>query len=104
MSQNKHGFTLVELLVVITIIAILIGLLIPAIGAVQENGRQMTCFNNQKQLGLAIMEYDNAKRHLPYVLSKTGTMTIDWAISLFPYMDKNEVWKQISDNNLLGNI
>jgi prepilin-type N-terminal cleavage/methylation domain-containing protein/prepilin-type processing-associated H-X9-DG protein len=64
-STRRFGFTLVELLVVITIIGMLVALLLPAVQAVRERGRQTQCTNNLKQLGLAMMSYDTAKGQFP---------------------------------------
>ena len=59
------AFTLVELLVVVTIIGILIALLMPAVLAARERARIAQCTSNQREVGLAIMQYEVAKQKYP---------------------------------------
>jgi prepilin-type processing-associated H-X9-DG protein len=65
--------TLVEILVVISIIALLMGLLLPAVQATREAARRATCANNMKQLGVAILGFETARGHLPSGSSVTDT-------------------------------
>jgi prepilin-type N-terminal cleavage/methylation domain-containing protein len=67
MKRTKvHGFTLVELLVVIAIIGILVGLLLPAVQAAREAARRMSCSNNIRQVGLALLNYESAFKKFPH--------------------------------------
>ena len=95
--KKRHfcGFTLVELLVVITIIGILIALLLPAVQAAREAARRMQCQNNLKQVGLALLNYESSCSVLP----PGGMVTqyyygTSWWVRILPYVEK----KAVEDN------
>ena len=96
LPQPRHGFTLVELLVVIAVIGILVGMLLPAVQSVREAARRSACQNNVKQLVLAIHEFHDVYEAVPslYYGDKTGTSSIfglethSWRTQILPFIEQ----------------
>jgi len=98
-ARISAGFTLVELLVVITIIGILIALLLPAVQAAREAARRMQCGNNFKQVGLALHNYHTAKGCFPPGMLNWGNGPYgwwSWSAYLLPYVEQQGVYDMIT--------
>jgi prepilin-type N-terminal cleavage/methylation domain-containing protein/prepilin-type processing-associated H-X9-DG protein len=97
-SKTRVGFTLVELLVVIAIIGILISLLLPAVQAAREAARRTQCSNVLKQLGLAVLNYESAKKQLPDSTrpgGNTGNLPrISGFTLILPFLEEENLYKQ----------
>ena len=120
--RKRLAFTLVELLVVITIIGMLVALLLPAINSARENARMAQCANNLQQLGKAMMSYGSARNKLPgyaqlvkrdrttyvggrYLPAEQGIVVqnvdaddidlawgVSWVAMLLPQIERQDIW------------
>lgn len=111
MRRNRRvldGFTLVELLVVIAIIGILVAMLLPAVQAAREAARRSSCSNNLKQLGLAIHNYADTYKTMPWNSDSAWTprtgqpqaawMQFSWIVSALPFMEQQPLYSKIVFN------
>ena len=97
-GRRGRGFTLVELLVVISIIATLVGLLLPAVQSAREAGRRNTCMNNLKQLGNAMLQYETQQQAMPGWRNKhpnanTIGVGVGWPVVLLPNLERSDVYR-----------
>ena len=99
---TRQGFTLVELLIVVAIVAILIALLLPAVNAAREAARKSTCSSNLRQIGLALNNFENAKRkYPPFLVSRSGNPSRiadddkgpNWLVALLPFVEEKSLYK-----------
>lgn len=86
-ARPPHGFTLVELLTVISIIGILLALLLPAVQAAREASRRISCQNNLKQLGLALQNHVAAIGSFPGLGSQPQT-SFSVHARILPYVEQ----------------
>jgi prepilin-type N-terminal cleavage/methylation domain-containing protein/prepilin-type processing-associated H-X9-DG protein len=103
-KPQRRGFTLVELLVVLSVIGILIGLLLPAVQATREASRRISCINHLKQIGLGFHNYHSAYRQFPvggagFVSATSPSLRRRWRPSwgtvLLPFMEQQGLYEQV---------
>ncbi len=102
-NRCRDGFTVVELLVVISIVGVLAGLLIPAVQAAREAARRIHCRSNLKQLGLAALNFESAHRRFPSggwgfqwqgfaEISSPAGQPGSWTFSLLPFVEQSSLY------------
>jgi prepilin-type N-terminal cleavage/methylation domain-containing protein/prepilin-type processing-associated H-X9-DG protein len=95
-KTRRTAFTLVELLVVISIIAVLVGLLLPAVNAARESGRKIQCANNLKNIALATISFESGKKRYPGYLDSvpagTNRRPASWLITILPELEQQPLY------------
>lgn len=103
--MKRKGFTLIEVLVVIAIIAVLVGLLVPAVQKVREAANRMSCSNNIKQIALAWHNYEQVNGNFPYggqfymparyingVPATRLNQWAGWAFQILPFIEQGAIY------------
>lgn len=92
-KSHKSAFTLIELLVVIAIIAILAAILFPVFARARENARRASCQSNNKQIGIAVMQYlqDYDERYMK--VDHDAVPPYEWFDPLQPYIKSTQVFQ-----------
>lgn len=101
-TRLRSGFTLVELMVVIALVAILVGLLLPAVQVARESARRSHCLNNVRQIAIAMTGYDSANEALPGWRNRVGTFSgtasgttaiaTSWTVPILPNLGNKEAF------------
>jgi prepilin-type N-terminal cleavage/methylation domain-containing protein/prepilin-type processing-associated H-X9-DG protein len=105
-QNNRKAFTLIEMMVVIMIIAILAGMLLPAVQAARDAGRRASCVNNLRQIGLAMLSFENVYKGLPprrYGPNWTPTVTnkgyCGWGAIILPHLELKNIQRLYNYEN-----
>ncbi len=94
----RDGFTLVELLVVVAILAALIALLLPSVQAARESARRTKCLNNLHQIGVGMALFTNIDGHFPWTYHAGATQS--WIVTMGPYLENTDQVRLCPDDPL----
>ena len=96
--RRRGAFSLIELLVVLAIIAVLVGLLIPAVQKARAAAARIACTNKLRQLGLALHLHHDANGAFPAGVSHDGGAApypfMSWNVRLLPHLEQEPAWRQ----------
>jgi prepilin-type N-terminal cleavage/methylation domain-containing protein len=99
MSTRRHGFSLIELLVVLTIVGLLVGLTLAGVQRARDAAARARCQNNLRQLALGLHQYHDRHAALPpghtAADGRPGTMRLSWHARVLPYVEQGPLWETV---------
>lgn len=99
-TKQRRAFTVLELLVSVSVLATLVGLMLPAVVAAREATRKSSCFSNMRQIGLAVHAYHDSNSKIPEAWKPVGksTTVYGWAVDLLPFMEESSLYTSLNRN------
>lgn len=106
LEPPRDGFTILELLICIAVVAVLIALLLPAVNASREAARRIQCLNNLRQIGTAIASYHDVNDALPigWNWESSGHSAFGWAVGLLPYVEQRSLFREVDGIGVLDEL
>lgn len=104
--KDRYGFTLLELFIVFVAIAILIGMMLPAVRRVRDPARRSMCQNNARQLMLGLLNYETQHGHFPAAMGSPDLLAIaghpdanrlSGLVAILPFIEQNQIWETITN-------
>lgn len=96
--MRRTGLTVIELLVAVGILAVLLGLLVPAVQKIRASSTRSACQNNMRQVGLALQNYHATRNSYPSGISSPRAseplIYASWLLRLTPYADLDPLWQE----------
>jgi prepilin-type N-terminal cleavage/methylation domain-containing protein/prepilin-type processing-associated H-X9-DG protein len=97
-QPRRHGFSLIELIVVLAILAVLVGLLVPAVQKIRSAAAKTACADRIRQIDLAFHNYHAARGALPPGMSleyqSEPYQYMSWRVRLLPYLEQDAIWRE----------
>lgn len=104
-ADNRRGISLVEIMVAISIIALLVALILPAVNQAREAARRIECLNNLKEIALASLSLESTTRHLPgprmnaHPNSNLYNFDMGLFVTMLPYLDESRLYSKFAANS-----
>jgi prepilin-type N-terminal cleavage/methylation domain-containing protein len=98
----RRGITLIELIIVLAIIAVMLGLLVPAVLRSREKAREAVCKNNLHQLALALVQLHETAKELP-ARPRTG-QSGGWSVEILPFLEQRSLYGEVGPNLALSAV